>query len=254
MTTTGKTLAAWLSEAPFTLAMSSGYFAFFAHAGVLSVLEDAGHLPQATAGSSAGGLVATAWASGLSAKDLARVLFEVRRADFWDPAPGAGLLRGERFEATLERVLGARTFDACRVPARVSVFDLGSRTTRVASAGALARAVRATCTLPGLFQPTVLDGRRVMDGGILDRPGLAGVPAGERVLFHHIASRSPWRRGTSAALRMPRREGLVGLGILGLARSGPFALDRGPGIFEAARAAAREALARPVVDGAVWVG
>ena len=36
------TLREWLREQPFTLVMSSGFFGFFAHAGVVSVLEEEG--------------------------------------------------------------------------------------------------------------------------------------------------------------------------------------------------------------------
>ena len=52
-----KTLRTWLTEAPFTLGMSSGFFGFFAHAGVLAALEEQGLTPRAVAGSSAGALV-----------------------------------------------------------------------------------------------------------------------------------------------------------------------------------------------------
>src|SRR6266568_9273645 len=40
------TLRAWLAEAPFTLGLSSGFFGFFAHAGVVSVLEEEVCLPR----------------------------------------------------------------------------------------------------------------------------------------------------------------------------------------------------------------
>ena len=66
------TLREALREGPFTLAMSSGFFGFFAHCGVLSVLEDEGLVPSRASGSSAGALVTGAWAAGLDAGTLAR--------------------------------------------------------------------------------------------------------------------------------------------------------------------------------------
>ena len=42
------TLREWLAQGPFTLAMSSGFFGFFAHAGVLLALREAGLAPAAT--------------------------------------------------------------------------------------------------------------------------------------------------------------------------------------------------------------
>ena len=39
------TLAEWLSEGPFTLCFSAGFFGFFAHAGLLAGLTEAGFRP-----------------------------------------------------------------------------------------------------------------------------------------------------------------------------------------------------------------
>ena len=246
----GPTLGEWLDEAPFALGMSSGFFSFFAHAGVLSVLEDRGQLPMRVSGSSAGALVVGTWAAGIDASHLAGELLRLERRDFWDPAPGPGLLRGRRFLERLEAMLPTRAFDDCRVPLAVSAFDLFTRRTAVLACGPLARAICASCAVPLLFQPVWIDGRPYLDGGIADRPGLAGMPAGTRLLFHHIASRSPWRRPTSPALRIPRRQEMTTLVIHDLPRVHPFALARGQQAFERARRATRAALAQPI-DGAI---
>lgn len=247
------TLREWLAESPFTLAMSSGFFGFFAHTGMLSVLEEAGLLPGRVSGSSAGALVAGLWAAGLDAPQLDAELGRLRREDFWDPAPGLGLLRGRRFRARIEALLPVNDFAACRVPAVLSVFDVLSRSTRALATGELAPAIQASCTLPGLFQPTWHHGRPLLDGGILDRPGLQGVAHGERVLHHHLASRSPWRSKRDKSLLPPRRAGLVALVLEDLPRSGPFRLHEGVRALAAARAATRRALDRPVADGVVRV-
>ncbi len=239
---TPRTLREWLAEAPFALAMSSGFFSFFAHTGVLQALEEEGFLPRRVSGSSAGALVTGAWASGLDARNLARELIALRREHFWDPAPGFGLLRGRLFADKLLAMLPVRRFSECRVPAAVSVFDVLSRTTRVIDEGELAPALQASCSVPFLFQPVWRGGRPLLDGGILDRPGLLGMPEGERVLFHHIVSRSPWRARGSEALEVPRRQGMITLKLLSLPRSGPFRLDAGRRALDVARDAARRAL------------
>jgi NTE family protein len=235
------TLREWLREEPFSLAMSSGFFGFFAHCGLMTVLEDAGLLPVRLTGSSAGALVAGAWASGLDAPELAKELMQLERAHFWDPRPGLGLLHGRLFRERLSSLLPKGRFEECRAPVAVSVFDLRSRTTRVIAAGALAPALHASCAVPLMFHPVRHEGTLLWDGGVLDRPGLAGMPAGERVLFHHLASKSPWR----TSLEMPRRAGMTTLVIEDLPRSGPFKLDEGRRAFEAARKATRVALDRP---------
>ncbi len=244
------TLRDWLREGPFALAMSSGFFAFFAHTGFLTVLEEEGLLPTRVSGSSAGALVTAAWASGLDAPDLAAELERLERRDFWDPAPGAGLLRGRLFRERLERLLPNHAFDACRIPAAVSVFDVRTRRTRVLEAGAVTSAIHASCAVPVLFHPVSIAGRSYLDGGILDRPGLVGMPEGEpRVLFHHIASKSAWR----TKQEIPRRTGMVTVALQDLPRSGPFRLAEGRQAYRAARAATRRALETPIADALVLV-
>jgi len=240
------TLRDWLGEAPFALGLSSGFFGFFAHTGFVSVLEDAGLAPVRVAGSSAGALVAGAWAAGVDADRLGDELVSLQRADFWDPGPGLGLLAGRLFRRRLEALLPARTFAECRVPLAVSVFDLLARRTRVLDRGALAPAVHASCAVPGLFHPVRHAGSLLVDGGVADRPGLAGLSVGTRVLFHHLASRSPWRRPGSAAIALPDRAGLVAVVIADLPRVGPFRLAEGGRALEAARRATRRALDVPL--------
>lgn len=245
------TLRDWLGERPFALGMSSGFFGFFAHCGALTALEEAGLVPMRVSGSSAGALVAGAWASGVDAADIASALLALKREDFWDPRPGLGLLRGQRFARELERLLRARSFATCRVPLTVSAFDGLRWRTRVLADGPLAPAIRASCAVPFLFQPVWLDGRPHWDGGVSDRPGLSGVPHGTRLLFHHLASRSPWRRRQSPSMRIPERDGMTALVIDGLPRIGPFALEHGREAFRAALAATRRALDRRITDAVV---
>ena len=247
------TLRAWLHDGPFTLSMSSGFFGFYVHAGALTALADAGLAPRAVTGSSAGALVTGLYAGGVSLDAMRERLATLRRDDFWDPAPGAGLLRGGRFRAMLDALLTVTDIEHAKVAYAPSVFDLGSRQTTVLRRGSIAGAIHASCALPVLFHPVRLGGRLYSDGGIADRPGLAGVEAGERVLYHHLASRSPWRRAGSPSLKVPRRSGLAAVSIGALPRVNPFALDRGMVAFAMAEKAMRRALDEPVGDGVVCV-
>lgn len=248
---TSPPLRAWLREGPFTLAMSSGFFGFYVHAGALTALVDAGFRPAAATGSSAGALVTGMYAGGVTLDAMRERLATLRRDDFWDPAPGAGLLRGRRFRALLEEMIPAADITDAPVAYAPSVFDLKARRTEVLRTGSLAAAIHASCALPVLFQPVLIGGRLYSDGGIADRPGVAGVREGERVLYHHLASRSPWRSVGSMSMRVPRREGLAAVSIEGLLRVNPFALDRGMKAFAMAESAMRRALEMPVRDGLV---
>jgi NTE family protein len=245
------TLRQALAEAPFGLAMSSGFFGFFAHTGMLTALLEAGLVPVRVTGSSAGALVGGLWSAGLEPHQARAALEDLRRDEFWDPGPGLGLLRGKKFRALLERLLPARDFDKTRVPFAASVYDPLARRTVVVDDGAIAPAIHASCAVPVMFQPVRIGRRYYLDGGIADRPGLAGMPAGSRVFYHHLASRSPWR--AQASMGIPARRDLFALAIHGLPRPSPFDLAVGPSAIDRAYESTRAALEKVPEDGVVNV-
>ncbi len=142
-----------------------------------------------------------------------------------------------------------KTFEDCRVPLALSVWDVLARRTVVLRSGPLARGIHASCAFPVLLQPVRVGGRLYADGGIADRPGMAGVAEGEQVLYHHLTSRSPWRRRNSPALAIPEWPRLQSIAIADLPRLGPFRLSRGPEAMERAAVGARAALSRPLSAG-----
>lgn len=253
------TLGDWLAHRPFTLGMSSGFFGFFAHTGVLSALVQRGLRPIAVAGSSAGALVAGAYAAGLEPQALRERLVTLRTEEFWEPAPffgvhELGLLRVNRFQTVMGALLGEPTFASCRVPIAVSTYDVGARRTHVLSSGPLIPAIVASCAVPFLFQPVRHAGRLLTDGGVADRAGLAGVSPGTRTFHHHLSSRSPWRAPSDPALRAPERADLVSLVLEGLPRSGPRQLEAGSRALQIAEKATFLALDRPVPFGLAGYG
>jgi NTE family protein len=224
-------LGDWLESGPYTLALSAGFFGFFAHAGVLAALEEAGLQPAAVSGASAGALTGGLWASGLSAGDISSLYSGLSKRDFWDPAPGLGLLRGDRFRALLAGVTGSTTVNQVRVPLRISVFDGLAARTRTAVGWRLAEAIYASCAVPLLFQPLRRGLRLFWDGGIRDRQALHGVRG--RVFVHRLPGGTP-------------RPGITTLSVPGLPRLGPDSLRDGPRAARIARQAALAALHRPL--------
>ena len=235
------TIRAWLNQAPFTLTLSSGFFGFFAHCGVLSALIEEEVRPSSVTGSSAGALVGGVWASGCSIHDFKDALFDVQPEDFWDPALGLGLLKGKLFEQKLRELLACQTFSDTIVPLRVTAFHCGKLRARVFSQGDLAPAIRASCTFPGLLQPVWIEGAPYIDGGVSDRPGWSGLDTNLRVFYHHLVSRSRFR-GALGLTRIPQRRNTVGLVLDRLPRCSPRDLSAGPTAFAVARDATLYAL------------
>ena len=236
----------WLTEKPFTLSMSSGFFSFFAHAGMLSVLEEEGLLPSKVTGSSAGALVGACWSSGCSSEELKKRLFSLNKHDFWDPSIGLGLLKGDRFRVLVADVCKVDLLQECRVPVALSVFDLLTLKTQVFNEGCIQDIVSASCAFPLLFHPVRVANRFYLDGGIKDRPGMEGVEKGERVFYHHITSRSPWRTKNSKALKVPARDNMQVLASEGLPRVGPSNITDGRLAYEMAAEKTRLALNSPL--------
>ncbi len=240
------TLRDWLQAQPFTLSMSSGFFSFFAHCGMLSVLEEEALLPTKITGSSAGALVGACWASGCTTHELKERLFTLDKGDFWDPAPGFGLLKGNKFRNMVSEVCQVDRLQDCHVSVVLSAFDLLTCKTHRLTEGPIQQAISASCAFPLLFQPVLLNSRYYLDGGIRDRPGMSGVVSGERVFYHHIASRSPWRRKNSRALQLPTCTNIQSLAIEGLPRVGPNSLPMGKAAFEMAQHKTRITLDAPL--------
>ncbi len=234
-----ETLGDALRERPFNLALSSGFFGFYAHAGFLSAFEDAQLTPQLITGSSAGALAGGLWGAGVSTTTLSHVLLQLTREDFWDPAPGFGLLRGKLFRERLDVLLPTVSFEGARIPLAISVFDVWKRATTVRRSGSLAAALHASCALPGLFHPVWIDGRPHLDGGIADRPGWQGQNE-QFTVQHHLASR--------AKRPLERRTNTTVVSLRGLPMVTPFALTRGHHAFHSAREATRRALVAPLAD------
>jgi NTE family protein len=231
-----------LGETRFELILSSGFFGFFAHSGVVRALEEVGLRPALVGGSSAGALVAGLWGAGLSAETIRDRFFSLKREDFWDPDPlfalRGGLLRGGRFQSLLEEALaplGISRLEECPVPVRVVAFDVRARRVSALQRGHLATAIRASCCVPGMFQPTLFEDRHYLDGGVADRAGIAAATPGARVLYHHLPATSPWRRFTPNQNRPPAHPDLHMLCEPSLPRLSPFHLHRGPRAYQLAR-------------------
>lgn len=225
---TGQTLAESLRGRRFGLVLSAGYFGFFGHAGLVAALEEAGLVPAAWAGTSAGALVSAMGASGMRAADIGALMSAIKREDFWDPEPlsllwetvsgrgGSGILRGERFRALLERHLRVRDIEHCPTPLVIVTSDVTRAAPRVHVRGSLAAAVHASCAYPGLFRTVDEGSSQLWDGGLVDKAPLVALTEHVEGLEALLVMYLPSDTKAAAAAR-PRRHGYVGGLAQGLA-------------------------------------
>ncbi|MFW5850281.1 MAG: patatin-like phospholipase family protein [Spirochaetota bacterium] len=151
------------------LALGGGAARGLAHLGVLKALDEAGLRADYVCGTSAGSIVAALYAGGYSWEEIAEVTRALDWGDFIQPVfPKLGLVRAERLERRLEDLLGDRRIEDLGIPFRAVTVDLVSAGQYVIDSGPVARAVRASCSIPGIFEPVELDGRVLVDGGVLN--------------------------------------------------------------------------------------
>lgn len=245
-----KTNGDWLRTEPFTLLLSAGFFGFFAHAGLLAALEDAGLVPQRIVGVSAGALAGGLWAAGKSANVLERELKGMKRQDFWDPGfPWGGFLKGQKYDRILQNILGAPQ-DArdCAIPFTGIAFDLLRWRSVALESGPLVKVIRASCALPLMFRPVRLDRMLLVDGGVADDFGFSAVGAGERIFLHYLPGNMPWAKIHKPKTKPPPQSQVNVLVAEDLPRVTPFHLERGYVAFDLIRGVARSWLDKPVAE------
>ncbi len=155
------------------LALSGGGARGLAHIGVLKVLEREGIPVDVLAGTSMGGVVAGAYAAGLTPDYLEREALRMTSPrhllSLADPTlPRRGLFEGQKVVNYLSAHLGNCTFENLVRPLCVIAVDLVASEPVLLDKGCVTDAVRATIALPGLFKPVERDGRLLVDGGLLD--------------------------------------------------------------------------------------
>jgi NTE family protein len=185
------------------LALSGGGARGAAHIGVLRVLEEQRIPVDVIAGTSMGALVGGLHAAGLSPTQLDSVVcqtdwnealadniprgdrsFRRKRDDdlfLVKHKPGLrggrlrfppGLLDGHRIDLLLKRLtlpaVRARDFDSLGIPYRPVAADIVTGEAVVLDRGDLALAMRSSMSIPAAFAPREIDGRLLVDGGIVD--------------------------------------------------------------------------------------
>ena len=152
-----------------TLALSGGGAKCAAQAGVLAVLPESGVAIRALVGVSTGGLVAVLYALSWSPPAISDFIAGTHLLELWDFDPSRRALLGQaRFRARLTAAVGDRTFDDLAYPVTLVAVDLATGAEVELDAGRLADALVATMAMPGLLPPFTLNGRQLVDGGVVN--------------------------------------------------------------------------------------
>ena len=155
------------------LVLGSGAALGLAHIGILKVLEREQIPIDIVAGSSIGALLGCFWASGLSANDLEMIAAEFRPKQSLFrlidlTVPKSGIFTGRRVTKFIAHHLGNKTFRDLKIPMIITACDYNRREVLFIDEGSLVDAVRASVSIPAVFEPIKINGRWLIDGGVLD--------------------------------------------------------------------------------------
>ena len=140
-----------------------------AHVAVLSVLEREGIAVDGIAGTSAGSVVGAAYAAGIRAGELCTLSSDLGWRHLARPsASRTGLLSLAPLEALIDHHLGGANFADLHVPFAAVAADPTTGEAVILREGRVARAVHASCAVPGIVAPVEVGGRLLVDGGIVN--------------------------------------------------------------------------------------
>ncbi|MCY1399503.1 Outer membrane protein assembly factor BamA [compost metagenome] len=196
--------AAELQRPKVGLVLSGGAARGLAHIGVLKALEEQGVKIDAIAGTSMGAVVGGLYASGYKIDELERLALTADWQQALSDAPPRkdvpfrrkqddrdflvkqklsfrddgslglplGVIQGQNLSLQLESLLAhtsdTRDFDKLPIPFRAVATDIANGEKVVFGRGHLPQVIRASMSIPAVFAPVELDGRLLVDGGMVD--------------------------------------------------------------------------------------
>lgn len=153
-----------------SLALGGGGSRGYAHIGVLRQLEKEGFRIRAIAGTSAGGIVAAAYAAGHTPDDLESVFSKLDQTNLFarSSEDGPGILGLAGATRVLEEFFGEQTFSDLQIPCAVVAVDLKAGREVVLNQGRLVDSILATIAVPGVFPSKQIGDSQLVDGAVLN--------------------------------------------------------------------------------------
>ncbi len=150
------------------LALGGGAAKGFAHIGVIKMLEASGIHPDVVAGTSAGSVVGSLYASGMDAFQLQEKAIALDESSIRDVRLfSGGLVQGQKLQDYVNQAVGGQPLQSLHRPfaAVATQLETGERTVFVR--GNTGQAVRASSSIPGVFEPVEIAGKHYVDGGVV---------------------------------------------------------------------------------------
>jgi NTE family protein len=152
------------------LALGGGAARGFAHIGVIKALEARGLHADIVCGTSAGSVVGALYASGMTGiaiNKLALTMDQASISDWAMPFRARGFLQGVALQNYVNATLANRPIEKMAKPLGIVATDLRTGQPILFQRGNTGVAVRASCSVPSIFEPVTIGGHEYVDGGLV---------------------------------------------------------------------------------------
>jgi NTE family protein len=154
--------------AKVAVVLGAGASKGFAHVGVLKVLESQKIPIHLIVGTSAGSFVGSLYAYGIDTFKLQTMAMALLKDDVVDwTLPDNGFVRGEKLENYVNKTVRQTPLERLKIPFLAVATNLQTGEEIVFATGNTGRAVRASCSIPGVFQPVRIGDKAYVDGGVV---------------------------------------------------------------------------------------
>jgi len=154
--------------AKIAVVLGAGASKGFAHIGVLKVLEMNKIPIHMIVGTSAGSVVGSLYAYGYDAFTLQNLALKMEKNDVIDMTiPNNGFIKGEKLEAFINRSVRNTPIEKLKTRFYAVTTEVSTGDEFVCAIGNTGTAVRASCSIPGVFQPVKIGSKTFVDGGVV---------------------------------------------------------------------------------------
>ena len=150
------------------IALGGGAAKGFAHIGVIKILEANGITPVAVSGTSAGSVVGALYASGMDAYAMQQKAFALDESRIRDVSLfSGGVVKGQRLQDSVNEMEEGRRMGQMRKPFAGDATRLEDGQRTVFVRGNTGQAVRASSSIPGVFEAVAIGKAHYVDGGVV---------------------------------------------------------------------------------------
>ena len=151
------------------IVLSGGAVRGSAHIGVLKALEEYHIKPKFISGVSAGSIVSVFYGDGYTPKEMEEILLKTDYFSYIKPKfPKTSFFSLEKMDKLFDKYISKKNLQDLDKKVFVCITNLLNGNTEYIDKGNISLYVRASCSLPMFFEPTIINGTPYIDGGITD--------------------------------------------------------------------------------------